>query len=65
MKVLRYSVEATIPTIQYGNIKPQLEFELDSEKEIDTAYEIAVNHIVKIHNDVGEKQLTRNEIKKQ
>lgn len=63
IKLKKYLLEATIPTQQYGNIRPHMEFEVASEEELKEAYEFGVSHLVQVSKDVGETSMTRKEVK--
>lgn len=61
---MKVSYEATIPTGQYANVKPRIEF--DNVDNLDVAFEEALEHFIKIVEICGEKPdvIKRNELKK-
>lgn len=54
-KITKYSVEATIPTAQYANVKPTIEFETD---DLGEAMNMAVDHFIRLSTLVGENGAT-------
>lgn len=50
---LKVSYGATIPTKQYENFRPDISFELDSEKDLDKARKIAFGEIAKSCKHIG------------
>lgn len=63
-KITKYTVEATIPTATYANIRPSIEFETTDLKE---ASKIAIDHFIDMSVEVGEKgaSLSRNKIEEE
>lgn len=63
-KITKYTVESTIPTSTYANVKPTIEFETSDLKE---ASKIAIDHFIELSTEIGEKgaSLSRNEIEKE
>lgn len=60
-KLTKYTLTATIPTQQYGNIQPSIEVEADS---LDEAEDFAVPHIQALWSKFGSKPLETNEMKR-
>lgn len=60
-KLTKYTLTATIPTQQYGNIQPSVEVEADSLEE---AQDFAVPHIESLWAKYGSKPLETNEMKR-
>lgn len=60
-KLTKYTLTATIPTQQYGNIQPSIEVEAAS---IEEAEEFAVPHVQALWAKFGSKPLETNEMKR-
>jgi hypothetical protein len=54
---MKYKLGATIPTVQYGNIMPEIELEGDNLEELKAQ---ATAHIEEIWKQYGERPLTNN-----
>jgi len=54
MKIKNYKLKATIPTVSYGNLQPEIE--VDST-DIGKASEFALNHIKELHSRFSDKEL--------
>lgn len=52
----KFTLKATIPVVQYGNIMPEIEVEAEDFK---TASKMAFKHLQKIWNTYGEKPLNK------